>query len=82
MYANWARGDSSKADEIVLGLKEKYPAMYAKMVLEQNRDLIPRFESMLNASKPSLTVVGFFRMAGRDRLLIQLRAQGGTVRAM
>ena len=82
MYADWSHGDFRRAEAVVSALKTKYPAMYATMVLGRNRDWMPRFDAMLRASKPSLAVLGFFHMAGPDGLLVQLRAQGWTVRAM
>ena len=82
IYSDWARGDSTRAETVVLRLKANYPALYASLVLGRNRNWVPRFEAMMRADKPALVVLGLYHMAGPDSVLVQLQAQGWTVRAV
>ncbi len=80
IFSDWARGDSARAERVVLGIKANYPALYESLVLGRNRNWVPRFDAMMRAEKPALAVLGLYHMTGPDSVLVQLQAQGWTVR--
>jgi uncharacterized protein len=79
IFSDWARGDTTRAERVVLGLKANYPALYESLVLGRNRNWVPRFDAMMRADKPALAVLGLYHMTGPDSVLVQLQTQGWTV---
>lgn len=82
IFSAWSKGDAAPAAERVAGMKQRYPELYPKIVVERNRGWIPRFNAMLAGKAPALVITGCYHMAGPDSLLTQLRAAGLSVRAI
>lgn len=82
IFTAWSRGDTGPADDRVAGMKQLYPDLYPKIVVERNIGWIPRFKAMLANTSPTLVITGLYHLAGPDNLLAQLRRAGLTVRAI
>lgn len=82
IYSLWSRGDMSGAERMVERMRNDQPDVYRKHVVGRNKRWVPRINAMLDASKPALVVVGLYHVEGPDSVLVQLRSQGFTVRAV
>jgi uncharacterized protein len=80
IFSAWSKGDAGPAADRVAGMKQRYPDLYPKIVVERNRGWIPRFNAMLASKSPALVITGCYHLAGPDNLLSQLRAAGLSVR--
>jgi uncharacterized protein len=80
VFGAWAKGDAGPAAGRVADLKRLYPDLYPKLVVERNKNWVPRFTAMLERTKPVLVLTGLYHLVGPDSLLVQLRARGLTVR--
>ncbi len=80
IFGGWAQGDAGPATGRVADLKRLYPDLYAKMVVERNKNWVPRFSAMLESTKPVLVLTGLYHLVGPDSLLVQLRGAGLTLR--
>jgi len=79
VFTAWSKGDAAPAADRVAGMKQRYPDLYPKLVVERNRGWIPRFNAMLANKTPALVITGLYHLAGPDNLLTQLRAAGFSV---
>ncbi|WP_395444203.1 TraB/GumN family protein [Caulobacter sp. UC70_42] len=75
----WLAGRQTAAADFVDHERRDYPELYAKLTVERNRAWVPRFETMLNAPKPTLVVVGLYHLVGPESMLVQLRRAGFEV---
>lgn len=80
IYSDWSLGRVDRATAIVNAMTEHYPELVKKIVVERNRNWIPRFNAMLDNKKPAMTVVGLYHLVGPESLLVQLKRSGLVVR--
>jgi uncharacterized protein YbaP (TraB family) len=76
MIAAWKRGDTAALEKTVRTSFAAYPAAYASLIVERNRNWIPELEKCFSRSKPCFVVVGAAHMVGPDGLLALLRQKG------
>jgi uncharacterized protein YbaP (TraB family) len=79
IVAAWKRGDSTEIETTLLGAFDGYPAAYASLIVERNRNWMPQIEACFARSRPCLVVVGAAHLVGADGLLSALRARGYRV---
>jgi uncharacterized protein YbaP (TraB family) len=76
MIAAWKRGDTAALEKTVRSSFVAYPAAYASLIVERNRNWIPELEKCFSRPKPCFVVVGAAHMVGPDGLLALLRQKG------
>src|SRR5262249_42499773 len=75
----WRAGDAPTVERIVLqGLKEDR-LMYDRLLVERNRNWLPKLEALFARSGHALVVVGAAHLVGPDGLLALLKAKGYRV---
>jgi uncharacterized protein len=80
IYADWAAGKNGRAGDWVARMRRLYPELYRSILITRNQGWVPRIQSMLTQSKPTMIVVGLYHLVGSDSIQAQLRANGLQVR--
>jgi uncharacterized protein YbaP (TraB family) len=75
----WKTGDAVAVEKYVLSDMKSDPAMYQRLLVERNRNWMPKIEALFTRRSPALVVVGAAHLVGPDGLIAQLRAKGYTV---
>jgi uncharacterized protein YbaP (TraB family) len=75
----WRTGDAAAIEDLLLSSFEEYPAVYQSLIVERNRNWMPRIEACLAQGSRCLVVVGAAHLVGPDGLLTSLQARGYRV---
>jgi len=75
----WRSGDAATVEKIVLADLKAEPVLYQRLLVERNRNWMPKLEALFARPKHALVVVGAAHLVGPDGLLAALRAKGYTV---
>ena len=75
----WKAGDAPTVERVVLADLKSDPVMYQRLLVERNRNWMPKIEALFPRKGHALVVVGAAHLIGPDGLLAMLRAKGYTV---
>jgi uncharacterized protein len=75
----WKGGDTQSIEGLVLRDLKEEPEMYRRLLLDRNRNWIPKIEALFSRPKPAFVVVGAAHLVGGDGLLQMLRAKGYAI---
>jgi uncharacterized protein len=75
----WRSGDVAAVERIVLSELKAEPALYQRLLVERNRNWLPRIEALFGRPRHALVVVGAAHLVGPDGLIAALKAKGYTV---
>jgi uncharacterized protein YbaP (TraB family) len=78
----WKAGDVSTVERLVLQDLRNEPRLYQRMLVDRNRDWLPKLEALFARRGRAFVVVGAAHLIGPDGLLAMLRARGYTVEQM
>ena len=78
----WKSGDSSTVERIVLQDVRQEPQMYQRLLVDRNRNWLPKIEALFARRGRAFVVVGAAHLVGTDGLISMLRARGYTVEQM
>jgi uncharacterized protein len=74
----WQSGDSAGLERIVLGPMMKEPALYDALIVQRNRNWIPKIEECLDGGH-CFVVVGAAHLLGPEGLVAALKQRGFSV---
>jgi hypothetical protein len=72
----WRSGDAPTVEHIVLQSLKEDPVMYQRLLVERNRNWLPKLESYFARQGRTFVVVGAAHLVGPDGLLAMLKARG------
>ncbi len=75
----WKTGDVASVERIALADLKSDPLMYQRLLVERNRNWMPKIEALFARRGHALVVVGAAHLIGPDGLLVMLRAKGYTI---
>src|SRR3984893_13891035 len=78
----WKAGDVSTVERLLLQDLRSEPRLYQRMLVDRNRDWLPKLEALFARRGRAFVVVGAAHLVGPDGLLAMLRARGYTVEQM
>ncbi len=78
----WKSGDAPMVEQIVLKDLKSDPVMYQRLLVERNRNWLPKIDALFSRRGHAFVVVGAAHLVGPDGLLQMLRAKGYTVEQM
>jgi len=80
IYAEWDSGNSEPARIWMSRMARDYPELYRAINVQRNQLWVPRVHRMLNATRPTMIVVGLYHLVGPDSMLVQLGTSGTRLR--
>ncbi|MGD9906191.1 MAG: TraB/GumN family protein [Vicinamibacterales bacterium] len=78
----WRRGDLDTLERLLLQSFRESPAIYQRLLVERNRDWVPKIGQCAAEPSPCLVVVGGAHLLGPDGLVTLLTAAGFTLEQM
>jgi uncharacterized protein len=75
----WKAGDVPAVERVVLADLKSDPVMYQRLLVERNRNWMPKIEALFARKGHALVVVGAAHLVGPDGLLAMLKAKGYTI---
>ena len=75
----WKAGDVAAIERIALADLKSDPLMYQRLLVERNRNWMPKIEALFARRGRALVVVGAAHLVGPDGLIAMLKAKGYTV---
>ncbi|TXH05509.1 MAG: TraB/GumN family protein [Nevskiaceae bacterium] len=78
----WRENDNTELERLTREMKQRHPAIYARLLADRSRAWLPRLDQVLAADSPQLIIVGAAHLVGPDGLLALLRAKGYDVHAV
>jgi uncharacterized protein len=75
----WKGGDVATVERVALADLKSDPALYQRLLVERNRNWMPKIEALFARRGHALVVVGAAHLIGPDGLLAMLKAKGYTV---
>jgi uncharacterized protein YbaP (TraB family) len=79
---SWKAGDVAAIEAVVLRDLKTEPEMYERLLVQRNRNWLPKIEALFARSSPAFVVVGAAHLVGTDGLLQLLKAKGYSVTQM
>ena len=79
MIDAWRGGDTKTLEATVLQDMLEHPVLYAKLVVERNRDWVAQLEDLLRDKEDYLVIVGALHLVGADSVPSMLKARGHDV---
>ena len=78
----WRAGDAPAVERIVLQDLKSDPQMYQRLLIDRNRNWMPKIEALFSRSGRSLVIVGAAHVVGPDGLLAMLKTRGYAIEQM
>ena len=78
----WKGGDAAAVERIVLTDLKQDPVMYQRLLVERNRNWLPKIEALFARSGHAFVVVGAAHLLGPDGLIALLKAKGYSLEQM
>ena len=75
----WKTGDVSVLERMTLADLKSDPLLYQRLLVERNRNWMPKIEALFARRGKALVVVGAAHLVGPDGVIAMLRARGYTV---
>jgi hypothetical protein len=75
----WKSGDVATIERLALDDLRDEPEMYQRLLVERNRNWLPKIEALFNRRGRALVVVGAAHLVGPDGLLQMLKSKGYTI---
>jgi hypothetical protein len=75
----WKAGDAATVETIVLQDLKSDPRLYQRMLVDRNRDWLPKLEALASRGTRAFVVVGAAHLVGPDGLLDMLKARGYNI---
>jgi uncharacterized protein YbaP (TraB family) len=75
----WKAGDVAAIERLALADLKSDPQMYQRLLVERNKNWLPKIEALFARRGHALVVVGAAHLVGPDGLLAMLKAKGYTV---
>lgn len=75
----WKAGDAPTVEKIVLQELRKEPGMYQRLLVDRNKNWMPKIEALFSRKGRSFVVVGAAHLVGPDGLLALLKAKGYAI---
>jgi uncharacterized protein YbaP (TraB family) len=75
----WKAGDAATVERIVLQELRKEPGMYQRLLVDRNKDWLPKIEALFARKGRTFVVVGAAHLVGSDGLLTMLKAKGYSI---
>jgi uncharacterized protein YbaP (TraB family) len=79
LIESWRTGDAPGVERIVLAELKQDALLYQRLLVERNRNWMPKIEALFARPRHALVVVGAAHLVGPDGLIALLRAKGYTV---
>jgi uncharacterized protein len=76
---SWKTGDVAAVERIVLADLKNDPQLYQRLLVERNRNWLPKLEALFARKSPAFVVVGAAHLVGPDGVVAMLRAKGYSV---
>lgn len=75
----WRTGNSAAVEAIVLKDLQKEPELYQRLLVERNRNWLPKLDALFARKGRAMVVVGAAHLVGPDGVLAMLKAKGYKV---
>jgi len=75
----WKIGDAATVERIVQAELKAEPLIYQRLLVDRNKNWMPKIEALFGRSGRALVVVGAAHLVGPDGVVAMLRAKGYTV---
>jgi len=76
----WRNGNRGKMKAIAITpIKKDFPKVYHQLLVQRNRDWIPKIEEMMATREVEFILVGAAHLVGEEGILSQLAARGYTI---
>jgi len=72
----WRTGNAPAVEKIVLKDLQQEPQLYQRLLVERNKNWMPKLEALFARRSRALVVVGAAHLVGPDGLLAMLKAKG------
>ena len=76
---SWKAGDVAAVEKILLADLRNDPQLYQRLLVERNRNWLPKLEALFARSRPAFVVVGAAHLVGPDGVVAMLKAKGYSV---
>jgi uncharacterized protein len=75
----WKAGDALTVERIVQAELKAEPLIYQRLLVDRNKNWLPKIEALFGRQGRALVVVGAAHLVGTDGVIAMLRAKGYTV---
>jgi uncharacterized protein YbaP (TraB family) len=79
LAAAWKIGDAPTVERIVQAELKSEPLLYQRLLVDRNRNWLPKIEALFARRGRALVVVGAAHLVGPDGVIAMLKAKGYTV---
>jgi uncharacterized protein YbaP (TraB family) len=79
LIASWRDGDAPAVERIVLKDLQQEPQLYQRLLVERNKNWLPKLEAQFARRGRAFVVVGAAHLVGPDGLIAMLKGKGYTV---
>ncbi len=79
LIESWRAGDAPAVERIVLKDLKQEPQLYQRLLVERNKNWLPKLEALFARSGRAFVVVGAAHLVGPDGLISMLTGKGYTV---
>lgn len=76
---SWKAGDVAAVERLVLADLRNEPQVYQRLLVERNRNWLPKIEALFGRNSPAFVVVGAAHLVGPDGIVAMLKARGYSV---
>lgn len=79
LIQSWRSGDAPAVERIVLKDLQQEPQLYERLLVERNKNWMPKLDALFARPGRAMVVVGAAHLVGPDGLLTMLKAKGYRV---
>jgi uncharacterized protein YbaP (TraB family) len=79
LIESWRAGDAPAVERIILKDLKQEPQLYQRLLVERNKNWLPKLEALFARNGRAFVVVGAAHLVGPDGLISMLKAKGYTV---
>jgi len=79
LYQGWLKGNTTKMDALLSDNYKDFPAIYKYMIVDRNKDWVPKIEQFMGSNDNYLVIVGAGHLVGKDSVIDLLRSRGYNV---